>query len=59
MFQIVESFFNTVSHFSEAHGAMAVIAGIAFAQQPTSAPAEPSYKAFAQDRQKAGTTQSV
>jgi hypothetical protein len=30
MFQIVESFFNTVSHFIEAHGATAVIAGIAF-----------------------------
>jgi hypothetical protein len=29
MFQIVESFFNTVSHFVETHGATVVIGGIA------------------------------
>jgi hypothetical protein len=29
MFQIVESYFNTVSHFVETHGATVVIAAIA------------------------------
>ena len=30
MFQIAESFFNTMSHFVESHGATVIIAGIAF-----------------------------